>query len=291
MIVKSSHLAAIAIGLAIGGFAFGCMHSGEHAEANSAPVAAAPAPAAPAAAAQVDAARLVGADKDPGNWMIYGRTYSEQRFSPLTKINADNVKNLGLAWYYDLDTDRGQEATPVVVDGVMYITTAWSMVKAFDAKTGKLLWDFDPKVGREILIHVCCDAVNRGVAVWKGKVYVGTIDGRLIALDAATGKPVWSAQTTDRDKPYTITSAPRAINDKIVIGNSGSSTACADICRPTTPRAESSSGAPTPYPAIPPKASRVPPCNLRLRPGVESGGRAAAVVHHGVASPMTRTSI
>ena len=222
MIVKSSHLAAVAIGLMIGGFAFGCMHSSEHAQANSAPAAAAPAPAAPAPAAQVDAARLIGADKDPGDWMIYGRTYSEQRFSPLTKINADNVKTLGLAWYYDLDTDRGQEATPVVVDGVMYITTAWSMVKAFDARTGKLLWDFDPKVGREILIHVCCDAVNRGVAVWKGKVYVGTIDGRLIALDAATGKPVWSVQTTDREKPYTITSAPRAINDKIVIGNSGS---------------------------------------------------------------------
>ena len=130
--------------------------------------------------------------------MSYGRTYSEQRFSPLTKINADNAKNLGLAWYYDLDTDRGQEATPIVVDGVMYITTAWSMVKAFDAKTGKFLWDFDPKVGREILIHVCCDAVNRGVAVWKGKVYVGTIDGRLIALDATTGKPVWSVQPSIR---------------------------------------------------------------------------------------------
>jgi alcohol dehydrogenase (cytochrome c)/quinohemoprotein ethanol dehydrogenase len=222
MIVKSSHLAAIAVGLVIGGFAFGCMHSSEHAQADSAPAAVAPAPAAPVAAAQVDAARLVGADKDPGDWMTYGRTYSEQRFSPLAKINADNVKNLGLAWYSDLDTDRGQEATPVVVDGVMYITTAWSMVKAYDAKTGKPLWDFDPKVGREILIHVCCDAVNRGVAVWKGKVYVGTIDGRLIALDAATGKPVWSVQTTDRNKPYTITSAPRAFNDRIVIGNSGS---------------------------------------------------------------------
>ena len=139
-----------------------------------------------------------------------------------TKSTPITSKTSASTWYYDLDTDRGQEATPVVVDGVMYITTAWSMVKAFDAKTGKLLWDFDPKVGREILIHVCCDAVNRGVAVWKGKVYVGTIDGRLIALDAATGKPVWSVQTTDRDKPYTITSAPRAINDKIVIGNSGS---------------------------------------------------------------------
>ena len=112
--------------------------------ADDSPAAAA---ASPAAAAQVDSARLVGADKEPGNWMTYGRTYSEQRFSPLNKINADNVKNLGLAWYYDLDTARGQEATPLVVDGVMYISTAWSMVKAFDAKTGKLLWDFDPKVG------------------------------------------------------------------------------------------------------------------------------------------------
>src|SRR5271163_4308501 len=187
MIVKSSHLAAVAIGLMIGGFAFGCMHSGEHAQANSAPAAAAPAPAAPVAAAQVDAARLVNADKDPGNWMVYGRTYSEQRFSPLTKINADNAKDLGLAWYYDLDTARGQEATPIVVDGVLYVSTAWSMVKAFDARTGKLLWAYDPQVPRQILIHVCCDAVNRGVAVWKGKVYVATLDGRLVALDPANG--------------------------------------------------------------------------------------------------------
>ena len=217
MIVKSSHLAAIAVGLMIGGLIF--FHFNAHAQTQGSPAAAASASVAPA---QVDAARLVGADKEPGNWMTYGRSYSEQRFSPLNKINADNVKNLGLAWYYDLDTDRGQEATPVVVDGVMYITTAWSMVKAFDAKTGKLLWAYDPKVGREILIHVCCDAVNRGVAVWKGKVYVGTIDGRLIALDAATGNPVWIMQTTDRDKPYTITSAPRVFNGKVVIGNSGS---------------------------------------------------------------------
>jgi alcohol dehydrogenase (cytochrome c)/quinohemoprotein ethanol dehydrogenase len=217
MIAKSSRFAAVGIILMLCGLA--CSHVTTQPTAEQAPVAAAATPSAPA---QVDAARLVGADKDPGDWMSYGRTYSEQRFSPLTKINADNVKNLGLAWYYDLDTDRGQEATPIVVDGVMYITTAWSMVKAFDAKTGKLLWDFDPKVGREILIHVCCDAVNRGVAVWKGKVFVGTIDGRLIALDAATGKPVWSVQTVDRNKPYTITSAPRVFNDKVVIGNSGS---------------------------------------------------------------------
>jgi quinohemoprotein ethanol dehydrogenase len=217
MMVKSSHLVAAIAGLTIG--AFGFLHYSAHAQSEESPAEAAATPSAPG---QVDSDRLVNADKDPGNWMTYGRTYSEQRFSQLNKINADNVKDLGLAWYYDLDTNRGQEATPIVVDGVMYISTAWSLVKAFDAKTGKLLWDFDPKVGREILIHVCCDAVNRGVAVWKGKVYVGTIDGRLIALDAATGKVVWSVDTIDKTKPYTITSAPRVFNDKVVIGNSGS---------------------------------------------------------------------
>ena len=135
--------------------------------------------------AQVDAARLVGADNEPGNWMSYSRNYNEQRFSPLDQINAANAGSLKLAWYYDLDTARGQEATPLVVDGVMYTSTAWSLVKALDAKTGRLLWSYDPKVPREILIKICCDAVNRGVAVWKGKVFVGTLDGRLIARDAA----------------------------------------------------------------------------------------------------------
>jgi alcohol dehydrogenase (cytochrome c)/quinohemoprotein ethanol dehydrogenase len=172
--------------------------------------------------AQVDAARLNSADNEPGNWMSYSRTYSEQRFSPLDRINASNAGNLRLAWYYDLETSRGQEATPLVVDGVMYVSTAWSMVKALDAKTGRLLWSFDPKVPREILIKICCDAVNRGVAVWKGKVFVGTLDGRLVALDAGTGKPVWSVQTFEPSKPYTITSAPRAINGRVIIGNSGS---------------------------------------------------------------------
>jgi quinohemoprotein ethanol dehydrogenase len=172
--------------------------------------------------AQVDAARLTSADSQPGNWMSYGRTYSEQRFSPLDQINATNVKTLKLAWYYDLDTSRGQEATPLVVDGVMYVSTAWSIVKALDAKTGRLLWSYDPRVPREILIKICCDAVNRGVAVWKGKVFVGTLDGRLIALDAVNGEPVWSVQTFDKSEPYTITSAPRAINDRVIIGSSGS---------------------------------------------------------------------
>ena len=172
-------------------------------------------------AGNIDEQRLLAADKDADNWLSYGRTYDEQRFSPLEQVNADNVGKLGLAWSVDLDTRRGQEATPIVVDGVMYISTAWSKVMAIDAATGKVLWQFDPKVIGAKGAHACCDVVNRGVAVWKGRVFVGTIDGRLIALDAATGKEAWSQVTVDQSKPYTITGAPRVVRDKVYIGNSG----------------------------------------------------------------------
>jgi quinohemoprotein ethanol dehydrogenase len=171
--------------------------------------------------AKVDGARMKSADQDAANWLSYGRTYSEQRFSPLTKINAGNAKQLGLAWYADLDTNRGQEATPLVIDGVMYVATAWSMVKAYDAATGKLLWSYDPEVPRELGIKGCCDVVNRGVAAWNGKIYIGTFDGRLVALDAGTGKPVWSVVTGDQSKSLTITQAPRVIKGRVVIGMSG----------------------------------------------------------------------
>ena len=170
--------------------------------------------------ADVDGARIEAADGN-GEWLSYGRTYSEQRYSPLDKINAGNVGQLGLAWSYEFDTDRGQEATPIVVDGVLYTTTAWSKVYAFDAKTGALKWSYDPKVDGSKGFDACCDVVNRGVAVWKGKVYFGALDGRLIALDAGTGKEVWSVQTTDPKQPYTITGAPRIIAGKVMIGNGG----------------------------------------------------------------------
>jgi len=173
-------------------------------------------------AANIDDARIVAADRDPGNWLTYGRTYSEQRFSPLSKITADNVGKLGLAWYGDLETNRGQEATPLVIDGVMYVSTAWSMVKAYDAKTGAPLWSYDPAVPRALGVRGCCDVVSRGVAAWKGKIYIGTFDGRLVALDARTGKQIWSVMTVDHDKPFTITQAPRVIKGRVVIGNSGS---------------------------------------------------------------------
>jgi PQQ-dependent dehydrogenase (methanol/ethanol family) len=172
-------------------------------------------------AANVDDARIRNADREPGNWMTNGRTYNEQRFSPLKQINDQNAGQLGLAWYYDLDTHRGQEATPIVVDGVMYFSTAWSKVVALNAATGALLWSYDPHVPGEWAVNACCDVVNRGVAVWKGKVYVGTLDGRLVALDAPTGKVIWEKLTIDRHFRYTITGAPRVVKGKVIIGNGG----------------------------------------------------------------------
>jgi len=177
---------------------------------------------AAASAAEVDTARLVDADRDAADWLTYGRTYSEQRFSPLTQVTADNAKELGLAWFADLASNRGQEATPLEIDGVLYVSTAWSLVKAYDAKTGALLWSYDPKVPRALGVRGCCDVVNRGVAAWKGKIFVGTFDGRLVALDARTGTPLWSVMTVDPNKPYTITQAPHVINGRVLIGNSGS---------------------------------------------------------------------
>jgi quinohemoprotein ethanol dehydrogenase len=177
--------------------------------------------AANSAPRAVDGERIANADAEPGNWLSYGRTYSEQRFSPLARINDKNAQNLGLAWFADLDTNRAQEATPLVVDGVMYISTAWSLVKAYEARTGKLLWAYDPQVRRELGVNACCDVGNRGVAAWNHKIFVGAYDGRLVALDAATGKVVWSTMTVDANKPYTITQAPRVIKGRVIIGNSG----------------------------------------------------------------------
>ncbi len=186
----------------------------------TAPVAAA-APAVPGNAANVSGERLANADNEPGEWMSHGRTYGEQRFSPLDQINTSNVSQLGLAWYADLDTRRGQEATPLMVDGVIYVSTAWSKVKAFSAKSGEPLWSYDPQVDGQWAVNACCDVVNRGVAVWEGKVFVGTIDGRLIAIDANSGQELWDVNTIDKSQPYTITGAPRVVKGKVLIGNGG----------------------------------------------------------------------
>lgn len=170
----------------------------------------------------VNAQRLMNARAEPGNWMTHGGNYDEQRFADLSQITAGNVNKLGLAWSVDLDTSRGQEATPIVVDGTMFTTTAWSKVMALDAATGRVKWKFDPQVDKARGQSACCDVVNRGVAVWNGLVFVAALDGRLIALDAGTGKVKWSSQTfTDTRLPYTITGAPRVVKGLVVIGNGG----------------------------------------------------------------------
>jgi quinohemoprotein ethanol dehydrogenase len=157
------------------------------------------------------------------NWSTIGRTYKEQFFSPLAQINVDNVKNLGLAWYKDLGTTRGLESTPLVVDGVMYNIAPFNVVTAIDARTGKDLWTYDPEVPREVARITCCDVVSRGLAVWKDKVIIAALDGRLIAVDSHNGKPVWSVQTFagEPDWSYTITGAPRVFDGKVLIGNGG----------------------------------------------------------------------
>jgi len=176
--------------------------------------------AEPEGFAAVDTARISAASA-ADEWLTYGGTYDEQRHSKLDKINKENVSQLGVAWTYDLATNRGVESTPIVVDGVMYVTSAWSVVYALDAKTGAEKWVYDPAVDRAVGVKACCDVVNRGVAVYDGKVYVGVIDGRLEALNAETGEVVWSKVTVDQTKPYTITGAPRVVNGKVLIGNGG----------------------------------------------------------------------
>ncbi|WP_374528511.1 PQQ-dependent dehydrogenase, methanol/ethanol family [Novosphingobium sp.] len=161
------------------------------------------------------------ANPPEGEWLTYGGDHGEQRFSGLTQINDQNVGQLGLTWSADLETARGQEATPLMHDGVLYVSTAWSMVKAFDAKTGALKWSYDPKVPRDTLVRACCDAVNRGVALYGDKVYVGTLDGRLVALDQKTGKVAFEKVVVPDQQNYTITGAPRVVKGKILLGSGG----------------------------------------------------------------------
>lgn len=175
-------------------------------------------------AAGVDDARLRNAQ--PAEWLSYGRDYAETHYSPLSRINASNVDRIELAWTYETRTDRGTlEATPVVVDGVIYATGTYSVIFALDARTGAEIWRWDPAIVRGGRAaggpSACCGPVNRGVAVYQGKVYAGLLDGRLVALDAETGDPVWVRQTTPPGSDYASTGAPRIVEGMVIIGNAG----------------------------------------------------------------------
>jgi len=175
---------------------------------------------APVQAGETDPADL---PQNAGEWSNYGRDWNEQRFSPLTQVNDQNVKQLGLAWFADLAEKGGSyETTPLVVDGRIFVTSPWSKVYAFDARTGKRLWKYDPKVPGAFAVKLCCGIVNRGAGYWKGKVIWGTLDGRLLAVDAKTGHKVWEVQATDPAKWQSITGAPRVADGRVFIGEAGS---------------------------------------------------------------------
>ena len=157
-----------------------------------------------------------------GDWITYGKNYGENRHSELDLINKETVKDLELAWSLNLNTKRGIETTPLVANGIMYLTGPWSLVYSVDAKTGELLWSYDPKVSKSHGEVACCDVANRGLAMYKGKLYLGALDGRLIALDASNGEVIWEKNTVEGlEGSYTITGAPRVFDGKVFIGNGG----------------------------------------------------------------------
>jgi len=178
------------------------------------------------AAGNIDAKRLAGADLEPDQWFTGGRDFGQSYYSPLGDIDTRNVARLGFAWDFDLGTRRGLEATPVVVDGTMYAAGNWGRVYALDARTGRNLWSYDPQPDGQSGRYACCDVVNRGLAVWKGKVYVASVDGYLHAIDARTGTRLWRVDTLPDRKvdsfKYFVTGAPVMAGELVVIGNGGS---------------------------------------------------------------------
>jgi quinohemoprotein ethanol dehydrogenase len=182
-----------------------------------------PAAAAPQPSGKVDLQRLLAIDSEPGAWLTTGRDFGKTHYSPLDLINQQNVSRLGFAWQLETGTIRGMEASPVVVDGVMYTSGVAGRVYALNARDGTSLWQFEPQADLKAARSACCDIVNRGVAVWQGKVYVAAFDGVLYALDARDGKVIWKTPTIeDTQRAYSVTGAPQVAGKVVVIGNGGS---------------------------------------------------------------------
>ena len=170
----------------------------------------------------IDDARIQNTDSEPGSWLSYGRDFEEQRFSPLTQINKGSVERLGLEFEFDLYTNGALEATPLMVDNTLYFTTTFSVLHAVNATTGERVWTYDPQVPRDFNRRACCGPISRGAAVYEGNVYLATLDGRLVAVNAETGERVWEVNTViDPERNYSITGAPRVARGKVFIGNGG----------------------------------------------------------------------
>src|SRR5947208_14412217 len=169
---------------------------------------------------RIDDVALRNAGKAGEEWLTYGLTPGETRYSPLKQVDTTNVSRLGLAWSHDIGAGGGnQEATPLFWNGTIYGITNWSVVFALDARTGKQRWRWDPEVNQAaVRPKVCCGIVNRGIAVYQGKIIAPVIDGRLEALDAESGKVLWEARVGFPQDNYTITMAPRIAKGKVIIG-------------------------------------------------------------------------
>ncbi len=169
--------------------------------------------------AQVSNERLIGSDREPGNWFTYSGTYSSHRYSQLKQINRENVHKLKLKWIFQMQILEKVQTTPLVVDGVMYLTQPGNGVVALDARTGRTFWSYQYKLPERM--DLCCGEVNRGLAILGDKLYMGTVDAHLVALDSKTGALMWDVQVADYQNGYSITGAPLAVKDKIITGIAG----------------------------------------------------------------------
>ena len=169
--------------------------------------------------AQVSYNRLLRTDQEPQNWLTYSGSYKSWRYSPLDQIRTENAKNLELKWIYQLDATDKFEASPLVVDGVMYFSEPPSDMIAVDGKTGRAFWTYRYALAGKV--GVCCGRVNRGLAILEDTLFLAALDGNLVALDAKTGKEVWKTRVVDPSLGYSLTMAPLVVKDKVIIGPAG----------------------------------------------------------------------
>ena len=164
---------------------------------------------------------LLNADKDASNWLLYGRDYQTTRYSPLATVNKGNIKNLKAAWNLSFGVLDGQDSQAVVVNGTVYVTSSYNKVWSVDGATGKVNWKYERELPGDVFPKLCCDVVNRGVAVYKNKVYLATLDAHIVALDNTTGKVVWDKKIGDYTYAETFTIMPMALRNKIIFGTAG----------------------------------------------------------------------